>query len=74
MLLGEVREPEVLGYLQDTARERRVVAYLIGHTAEDWGMRNLAGWLGTVFPGLPVRWIATPDPYTNPTCPAGPCR
>lgn len=66
VMLGEVREPEVLGYAQDLAASRPIVVYLVGHTGEDFGMRNLADWLGTVFPGLPARWIATPDPYTNP--------
>jgi putative NIF3 family GTP cyclohydrolase 1 type 2 len=66
VLLGEVREPEVLGYAQDLATTRPVVVYLAGHTGEDFGMRNLAEWLATGFPGLPTRWIPTPDPYTNP--------
>jgi hypothetical protein len=66
-VLGEVREPEVLGYAQDLSVTRPVVVYLVGHTAEDFGMRNVAEWLRTVFPGIPVEWIATPDPYTNPS-------
>ena len=67
VMLGEVREPEVLGYAQDLASSRPVVVYLVGHTAEDFGMRTVAEWLGTVFPDLPTRWIPTVDPYTNPT-------
>jgi putative NIF3 family GTP cyclohydrolase 1 type 2 len=66
VVLGEVREPEVLGYAQDLATSRPVVAYLVGHTAEDFGMRNVADWLGSVFPGLPCQWLATRDPYSNP--------
>jgi putative NIF3 family GTP cyclohydrolase 1 type 2 len=66
VVLGEVREPEVLGYAQDLAASRPVVVYFVGHTAEDFGMRNIAEWLGTVFPALPCRWIETIDPYTNP--------
>lgn len=66
VVLGEVREPEVLGYAQDLAASRPVVVYLVGHTAEDFGMRNIADWLGTLFPALPCRWIETVDPYTNP--------
>lgn len=66
VLLGEVREPEVLGYAQDLASRRPVAVYLAGHMTEDFGMRNIAEWLGTVFPSLPSRWIPTPDPYTNP--------
>ena len=65
VLLGEVREPEVLGYAQDLASSRPVVVYLAGHTAEDFGMRNVAEWLGGVFPAMPCRWLATADPYTN---------
>ena len=66
VILGEVREPEVLGYAQDLAASQPVVAYLVGHTAEDFGMRNVAEWLGSVFPGMPCQWFATADPYTNP--------
>lgn len=66
VILGEVREPEVLGYAQDLSAGRPLVVYLVGHTAEDFGMLNVAQWLRTVFPGLPCEWIATPDPYTNP--------
>ena len=66
VILGEVREPEVLGHAQDLSLTRPLVVYLAGHTTEDFGMRNLAEWLATLFPDLPVRWIATDDPYTNP--------
>ena len=66
VLLGEVREPEVLGYAQDLAAKRPMVVYLVGHTAEDYGMRLVAEWMQGVFPNLPCRWFATPDPYTNP--------
>jgi putative NIF3 family GTP cyclohydrolase 1 type 2 len=66
VLLGEVREPEVLGYAQDMAESRAVTVYLAGHTGEDPGMGLLAEWLKSVFPQLPVQWLASPDPYTNP--------
>ena len=66
VFLGEVREPEVLGYAQDLAASRPVVVYLVGHTSEDFGMGLVAEWLQGVFPGLPCRWIPTVDPYTNP--------
>lgn len=66
VLLGEVREPEVLGYAQDMAASRPVTVYLSGHTGEDPGMGVLAEWLQGVFPGLPVRWLEVADPYTNP--------
>jgi putative NIF3 family GTP cyclohydrolase 1 type 2 len=64
--LGEVREPEVLGYAQDMAATRPITVYLVGHTNEDPGMRVIGEWLKTVFPELPVRWLPTQDPYTNP--------
>jgi putative NIF3 family GTP cyclohydrolase 1 type 2 len=67
VVLGEVREPEVLGYAQDLSATRPVVVYLVGHTAEDFGMLNVAQWLRTVIPGLTCEWIATSDPYTNPS-------
>lgn len=66
VLLGEVREPEVLGYAQDMAASRPVTIYLAGHTGEDPGMGVLADWLRTVFPALPVQWLEAPDPYSNP--------
>jgi putative NIF3 family GTP cyclohydrolase 1 type 2 len=66
VLLGEVREPEVLGYAQDMAQSRALTVYLAGHTGEDFGMGLLAAWLKTVLPALPVQWLGAPDPYTNP--------
>ena len=66
VFLGEVREPEVLGYAQDRAATRPLVVYLVGHTSEDYGMRLVAEWMQGVFPNLPCRWIPTVDPYTNP--------
>lgn len=66
VLLGEVREPEALGYAQDMAARRKIAVYLSGHTGEDPGMGLLADWLQGVFPGLPVKWLPLTDPYTNP--------
>jgi putative NIF3 family GTP cyclohydrolase 1 type 2 len=66
VLLGEVREPEVLGYAQDMAASRPVTVFLAGHTAEDPGMGLVADWLRTVFPKLPVQWLEAADPYVNP--------
>lgn len=66
VLLGEVREPEVLGYAQDMAESRKVTVFLSGHTGEDPGMGILAEWLKTVFPALPVQWLGMADPYSNP--------
>lgn len=66
VLLGEVREPEVLGYAQDLAESRGVTVYLAGHTGEDPGMGVLADWIKSVFPALPVQWLGSPDPYSNP--------
>lgn len=74
VLLGEVREPEVLGYAQDMAGSRGVTVYLAGHTGEDPGMGVLAEWLRTVFPGLPVSWLGSADPYINPLLGAGDAR
>ncbi|MDE2435768.1 MAG: Nif3-like dinuclear metal center hexameric protein [Sphingomonadales bacterium] len=66
VFLGEVREPEVLGYAQDMAASRPVTVYLVGHTNEDPGMGVLAEWLQGVFPAMPVRWLELADPYVNP--------
>lgn len=66
VLMGEVREPEVLGYAQDMADSRGITVFLSGHTNEDAGMGVIADWLKTVFPALPVQWLPIVDPYTNP--------
>jgi putative NIF3 family GTP cyclohydrolase 1 type 2 len=66
VLLGEVREPEVLGYAQDMAASRPITVFLAGHTAEDFGMGLVVDWLKTVFPALPVQWLEVADPYVNP--------
>ncbi len=66
VVMGEVREPEVLGYAQDRATTRPIVVFLVGHTAEDFGMRLVAEWMQGVFPDMPCRWFPTVDPYTNP--------
>jgi len=66
VFLGEVREPEVLGYAQDMAASRGVTVYLAGHTNEDAGMGVVADWLSGVFPQLPIKWLPLVDPYTNP--------
>lgn len=67
VFLGEVREPEVLGYAQDMAASRAITVYLVGHTNEDPGMGVLAEWLQAVFPALPVKWLAMVDPFENPS-------
>lgn len=66
IVLGEVREPEVLGYAQDMAARQAVTVYLVGHTGEDAGMELVADWLQGVFPRLPVRWLPLADPFSNP--------
>lgn len=66
VILGEVREPEVIGYAQDLSASRDIVVYLNGHTSEDFGMGLLADWIGNLFPDIPVKWLPTVDPYTNP--------
>jgi hypothetical protein len=64
--MGEVREAEVVGYAQDLAAKRPLVVYLSGHTGEDFGMAEVAGWLKGVFPALPAQWLPLTDPYTDP--------
>ena len=66
VLLGEVREVEVLGYAADIAATRGVTVFLSGHTNEDPGMGLVADWLRGVFPALTVQWLPLIDPYTNP--------
>lgn len=66
VMLGEVREPEVLGHAQDMAYSRDITIFFSGHNNEDAGMGVVADWLTPLFPKLPVRWLPTADPYTNP--------
>jgi putative NIF3 family GTP cyclohydrolase 1 type 2 len=66
VMLGEVREPEVLGHAQDMAYARDITVFFSGHNNEDAGMGVVADWLTPLFPTLPVRWLPTADPFTNP--------
>ncbi len=38
---------------------------LLGHMlSEDWGMREVADWLGTFLSGVPIEWISTGEPFS----------
>ncbi len=38
---------------------------LLGHMlSEDWGMREVADWLGTFVTGVPISWISTGEPFS----------
>jgi hypothetical protein len=68
LVAGEVREWESVEYVRDVvASDRKKGLILVGRIAsEEGGMRACAAWLGTVVPEVPVRHLASGDPYWRP--------
>ncbi len=68
LVAGESSEWEAVMYTQDAMQQHRPKALiLIGHsTSETDGMQTAATWLGTVFPGLPIHYINSGEPYWLP--------
>jgi putative NIF3 family GTP cyclohydrolase 1 type 2 len=68
LIAGEASEWETVMYTQDAQQQHRPKALiLLGHsTSETDGMQTAATWLGTVFPGLPVHYINSAEPYWLP--------
>ena len=68
LLAGETREWESVEYAQDTvASGQRKAMIMLGRVlSEEPGMNACAGWLKTLVPEVPVRWIAAGDPYWRP--------
>jgi len=68
VIAGEVREWEAVEYAQDlvTSGVRKGLILLGRVVSEEPGMKACAGWLRTVVPEIPVRWIAAGDPYWRP--------
>lgn len=65
-ILGEVREPEVVGFAQDLAARRRHAVYMVGHLGtEEHGMEIAAEWLRGVFPELAVHYVPAGDPFVG---------
>ena len=68
VILGEVRENEVVGFMQDVAQQGRpVVVFMVGHLGtEDAPTKNVATFLQGVFPGMKVQYIPSIDPFIDP--------
>jgi putative NIF3 family GTP cyclohydrolase 1 type 2 len=74
LVAGESSEWEAVMYTQDAQQQHRPKALiLLGHsTSETDGMRTAATWLRTLFPGLPIQYIPSGEPYWLPGHPPQP--
>lgn len=68
LVAGEASEWETVMYTQDAAQQHRHKALiLLGHsTSETDGMKLAADWLRTIFPGTPIHYINSGEPYWLP--------
>jgi len=68
LLAGETREWETVEYAQDTvASGRKKGMIMLGRVmSEEPGMNVCADWLKALVPEVPVRWMASGDPYWRP--------
>jgi putative NIF3 family GTP cyclohydrolase 1 type 2 len=68
LVAGEASEWETVMYTQDASQQHRNKGLiLLGHsTSETDGMKLAADWLRTVFPGIPVHYIDSGEPYWLP--------
>jgi putative NIF3 family GTP cyclohydrolase 1 type 2 len=68
LIAGEASEWETVMYTQDAMQQHRPKALiLLGHsTSETDGMQTAATWLATLFPGLPVHYVNSGEPYWLP--------
>lgn len=68
LVAGESSEWETVMYTQDAVeQDRKKALILLGHsTSETDGMQTAATWLRSVFPGLPVRYVSSGEPYWLP--------
>ena len=68
LVAGESSEWETVMYTQDAAEQHRKKALiLLGHsTSETDGMQIAATWLRSLFPGLPVHYVSSGEPYWLP--------
>ena len=74
LVAGESAEWEAVMYTHDAAEQHRPKALiLVGHsTSETDGMETAAAWLRTLFPGLPVEYLNSGEPYWLPGHPPQP--
>jgi putative NIF3 family GTP cyclohydrolase 1 type 2 len=68
LVAGEASEWETVMYTQDAVEQHRKKALiLLGHsTSETDGMQTAATWLRSLFPGLPVQYVSSGEPYWLP--------
>jgi putative NIF3 family GTP cyclohydrolase 1 type 2 len=68
LVAGESREWETVMYAQDAQEQHRPKALiLLGHsTSETDGMQTAATWLRTLFPGIPIHYVRSGEPYWLP--------
>jgi putative NIF3 family GTP cyclohydrolase 1 type 2 len=69
VIAGEIREWESSEYARDlvTAGRKRALI-LVGRTlSEDAGMKLCAQWLEPIVKEVPIRWLASGDPYWRPS-------
>jgi putative NIF3 family GTP cyclohydrolase 1 type 2 len=68
LVAGESSEWEAVMYTQDAEQQHRSKALiLVGHsTSETDGMQTAATWLRTLFPGLPIQYVNSAEPYWLP--------
>jgi putative NIF3 family GTP cyclohydrolase 1 type 2 len=74
LVAGESSEWEAVMYTQDAQQQHRPKALiLVGHsTSETDGMQTAATWLGKLFPGLPIHYVPSSEPYWLPCRPPQP--
>jgi len=67
-LVGETPEHDTFEYVRDAlALGQKKAVLMISHEGlEEWGMETCAEWLKPAFPGLPIEWISTGDPFEVP--------
>lgn len=68
LIIGEAHEWETVEYVTDAiAARRRKALIVVGHIpSEQAGMEDFARWLGTYVNEVPIRFIATADPFWTP--------
>ncbi|MBV9081709.1 MAG: hypothetical protein JOZ62_03470, partial [Acidobacteriaceae bacterium] len=68
VLVGETGELDTMEYVRDSnALGMPKGLLVISHNMlEEWGMRPAADWVAELFPELPVKSIASGEPYWLP--------